>query len=1356
VPTTSPAINAAKRTPSVPDLAMYSRQHSATSTTATAYVNITNAGDGSDKGIVYPMNSTTLSEAMLRKNESGNAKDHLEERLRRAELQLSPDFSNDSAARYRSKSTPSRWAHSKRVAKGENSTDSSRAKFSGDNIPVNLDTVDDGDNIDQGYALRINGYNNESYQTQQNISNGVILNDESTSAASSKNLNSSVHAKSSPVGRGNSASETTSQTCCPSQILGSSLPAVSPAVVMTRKSEFNLETMNDRSSNTNISLRASNASEDFFLETPIIASNHSIQGEKDSALHISPSHLAADIESHNSINGNFSERSSDVSLGSGSRNSRDLSVTLDEDTRIPAPPPPPPPASEKERLVERERQARSETERARRRHIALLRERHLDDVVADDAGIEDEILIGQISFDDGTNGLLRDHILDVEAETGGIHAQSAPRFIGVNSAAISTLPYASSSVAGSDISIPRPPLPPPPATERERLVERERQARLETERARRRQALLRERQADLNDSNDYDGGSNRSRGGSNASSSDDNGIFQNVSRIIPEVPSSEGQSHDAEAGGLSYTMERFLENLGEEETGDIIPIEVSDDSELSQIRMELFLAENVALNETHRAGHHIDGGNEGGSSPPPSRVSRSSFNANVDSHLEPHMHSIDENNPNPDIFSGTGGVGGVRSTHNIHADRIPPRNEVFERTEQMPSISFEDTTERNDFNVTPLQSTEEPDNIIPNTTPLDDRVFSTDAEVTEVLSLQESSNANSPPDTSYLLRQLVESSNEIISTDTIHNEHVTENTQGLSSTSSRQSTARSQDSITTNPAASRRGGGFPQLTEAGIAHLDEVEQASTGNAPPNSYRDEPSDLSVIGRNFLDNAFSVATQTTVIESVTETSVDGRSEDEQNQCNRTSDGSNIIRVDSVVTRSSGARSASIQAMPSSDSESTSSRDISTSSDESSRRSNDVQYPIPMLTEADVEAMVEIENASIGNAPPHSVRDDHLSESSVIGHSSQIETDNELRSGHRATATPLSDLESLDEDSLPSNLGAQIRLRSSSDVGDSFNGQSQFGGGASVEAMPSDRSDHNSSRHSAEGLLSQQREISMQDEFHGSDDEDMIVYQASDMASSTSIEALPDLEYGAINESVADECNLGPVVIDIGAKNDERAQEMTPLLSSIRTFGENISPFNETNGQVKEEGSIDYTVKMYPIIIQLVAELPAIMFVLEYGTVLCTLVGMRRYQMIIASLVVLISIFTQYNHQSFCMYQDSICGNLRQTSSRRILSKQTFVFVSIGCLFGVIACVCTGFDFLFGGITACSIFVALVSSSICGFVLAWAIGFINHGAKVELVIPIFAASQDVIRCIVFFQFSHLLSSAVGPMGIEVDDIC
>jgi len=123
---------------------------------------------------------------------------------------------------------------------------------------------------------------------------------------------------------------------------------------------------------------------------------------------------------------------------------------------------------------------------------------------------------------------------------------------------------------------------------------------------------------------------------------------------------------------------------------------------------------------------------------------------------------------------------------------------------------------------------------------------------------------------------------------------------------------------------------------------------------------------------------------------------------------------------------------------------------------------------------------------------------------------------------------------------------------------------------------------------------------------------------------------------------------------------------------------------------------------------------------------------------------------------MYQDSICGNLRQTSSRRILSKQTFVFVSIGCLFGVIACVCTGFDFLFGGITACSIFVALVSSSICGFVLAWAIGFINHGAKVELVIPIFAASQDVIRCIVFFQFSHLLSSAVGPMGIEVDDIC
>lgn len=72
------------------------------------------------------------------------------------------------------------------------------------------------------------------------------------------------------------------------------------------------------------------------------------------------------------------------------------------------------------------------------------------------------------------------------------------------------------------------------------------------------------------------------------------------------------------------------------------------------------------------------------------------------------------------------------------------------------------------------------------------------------------------------------------------------------------------------------------------------------------------------------------------------------------------------------------------------------------------------------------------------------------------------------------------------------------------------------------------------------------------------------------------------------------------------------------------------------------------------------------------------------------------------------------------------------------------------------ACSIFVALVASSICGFVLAWAIGFIDHGAKVEMVIPIFAASQDVIRCFVFFQFSLLFSSAVGPMGIKDDDTC
>ena len=160
----------------------------------------------------------------------------------------------------------------------------------------------------------------------------------------------------------------------------------------------------------------------------------------------------------------------------------------------------------------------------------------------------------------------------------------------------------------------------------------------------------------------------------------------------------------------------------------------------------------------------------------------------------------------------------------------------------------------------------------------------------------------------------------------------------------------------------------PHLTEAEIAHLNEVEHASIGNAAPNSVRYEPSEASVTGR-VIDHAFSIATQPTAIESVTLTEVS----DHRGSVIE----SDIIRVEgpniSVQNSSSGGASSatSVAAMPG-----IPSSDSSHVSDNTPEGSHD-DIGMPRLTEAGIGTLVDIENASLGPAPPQSVRDERLSE-------------------------------------------------------------------------------------------------------------------------------------------------------------------------------------------------------------------------------------------------------------------------------------------------------------------------------------------------------------------------------------------
>ena len=147
---------------------------------------------------------------------------------------------------------------------------------------------------------------------------------------------------------------------------------------------------------------------------------------------------------------------------------------------------------------------------------------------------------------------------------------------------------------------------------------------------------------------------------------------------------------------------------------------------------------------------------------------------------------------------------------------------------------------------------------------------------------------------------------------------------------------------------------------------------------------------------MDHAFSVVTQTTVIESVTEASVVRGGRSLFSNIMESSESFNVIRVDSGESihtssnTSGGAISASIEAMPSSNSRDdsddihhppSSSEGISVSiSHTLAPGSSGEISQLPLFTEADIMTMADTDYASIGNAPPVSVRDERLSESFV----------------------------------------------------------------------------------------------------------------------------------------------------------------------------------------------------------------------------------------------------------------------------------------------------------------------------------------------------------------------------------------
>jgi len=683
-----------------------------------------------------------------------------------------------------------------------------------------------------------------------------------------------------------------------------------------------------------------------------------------------------------------------------------------------------------------------------------------------------------------------------------------------------------------------PPPPPPPATEKERLVERERQARLETERARQRQlALQRDRQIDGDEDAD-----------------DEN----NADLLLGDV------SFDARLD----QQEMAPEFVGGD-NGVVLDLPISSADSSSSIprppippppateRERLVERERQARLETERARRRhlaLQREREDTSRDDDIEVNMDESNSVPPTSPQSDMNSREDSRPRSTTRSGEG----------IDHDQAEVPNTEAEANLSYPMERFLDRVddEEDRSSTLPVDIVTEENNAEPSLPYTMELFLADNVAVSEQNESTVDSAAATRFDTS--LAHEPNNSESVVGGTSIQlrleEDHAHQNEPSQAAAQSNRS-AVSINASTDNPPISEvddmaqfnhQGDNqsaalsssrlsmasshdtshhTPHLTEAEIAHLNEVDHASIGNAAPNSVRDEPSEASLSGR-VIDHAFSIATQPTAIESVTVTEVsDHRGSVVE---------SDVIRVEgpNISVQSSSSGGASVAAMPS----------IPSSSDSSHVSGSHDDIGMPRLTEAGIGTLADIENVSLGPAPPQSVRDERLSESSVAE-----------RGDHQFSSTnPIAEISSVDERDL-------LMMDNSDDGGSISSGHSE---NASVEAMPSDQSDQS---------------VETPRVYHGehrmhidSDDEEMIVYQPSIVGSSASIEALPSIDESATHDYGAFHSrSFSRNSVDQMDHQYDRDIESAPLLVPTRNEEQTRTvPPSEPHGTTSQHATITPT--------------------------------------------------------------------------------------------------------------------------------------------------------------------------------------
>jgi len=231
------------------------------------------------------------------------------------------------------------------------------------------------------------------------------------------------------------------------------------------------------------------------------------------------------------------------------------------------------------------------------------------------------------------------------------------------------------------------------------------------------------------------------------------------------------------------------------------------------------------------------------------------------------------------------------------------------------------------------------------------------------------------------------------------------------------------------------------------------------------------------------------------------------------------------------------------------------------------------------------------------------------------------------------------------------------------------------------------------------------------------------------------------------------------ELPMNTEKRELETTPLISKRRQ--ESRQSLHDDSFELSEKAKANEFPAISSYLVLALAELPTFIIVIQGSDQLCSLVGIKRYQVILGCLVVVTSILNHFDEgEKLVTFRET--GNARQVPEDWLyvnleMKAGSHVGILLGLLAGVFGFIMSELDIWFSIAVSISTAAATFLSRLCKVfcMLLYQKQNPTHSQRIIWTRAVMAGCQDFICCLVILQLTRVLFT-LRPIQTAEDDLC